>query len=547
MKLYRLFDIAAILLVAGFLGYAGVFYLKPEAVVGRPASAADVSGDKKSAYMPAQQDSPDSGKLEAEPAVLAANAWEVSETILSEPETIYISSPDLTRVPESSPSSSAVSESGGAVLSNLSTGGSSSVAAAISSSTSSSSSGSSSAASSASGSNSAKADSSSASSKTSEASPQPSTAGNGAGTLPVNIQEKEIPDWIRNEKIRAGYLFFDSPPGYARMIKEMGLNTVIVKGYQFYESQTQKTLNAYRKWGLACRQEGLHMFAAYNWQPQESHKKNFRAVVFSDGTEGVFPCPLDDRFWEGYLKYIAEQIAEISMYYSVPVIDGIFLDLEMYGTENQESGKRHYSLETCFCDNCFSDFIAQKTLYRSFPYLQKSKRKSWLQQNGLLGTYFVWQQERAEGFAEELKQTVHAVNPQLLFGVYPALSQTNPIQRAVMRAFGRQSYPVISFSTDTYGYIQKPWGSDRIPSDLAEYFSSYDIHGIYVAGYLFRKYSSNELPAHLMQSCKKSQGYWLYTLCQLYWNQLPAGYELADGTPTDYIRAIRTANAYLGY
>jgi len=369
------------------------------------------------------------------------------------------------------------------------------------------------------------------------------TPGGGGGGIPETKPDYSLPDWIKNEGIRAGYLYYYNNLRYAREMRYNGFNTLIVKGYQFYLSQMDATLKAYQQWSLACREQGLHLIAAINWQPQEVVFANCRPVVFADGTEGLFACPLDEYFWQQHLTNVAIRIAEISKVDLISVIDGIFLDMEMYRTEALAANKKNYSPTTCFCDDCFSHFIQTRPEWKNLPAVRKDRRESWLSQNGLLEDYLAYQTGRVEVKARELKELVHAINPKMLFGVYPAITKTNWVQKALMRALGSESYPVISFSTDTYGY-PSCWGASKIPSDIPQYFKEYDINGIYVAGYMFRKYTSSEIRTNIIQSRQRCQGYWLYKMPQLFESVIPAGEELGGGTQADYLQAIKNANAW---
>jgi hypothetical protein len=368
----------------------------------------------------------------------------------------------------------------------------------------------------------------------------PTTGGGGEPT--EDIIDATVTDWITKEGIRAGYLFYYTHPRYAAIMKNAGMNTVIVKGWQFYLAQMATTLKAYQTWAKTCNENGLHMIAAFNWQPQEEVFANCRPVMFADGTEGIFPCPLDEYFWREHLTNAAVKIAEISVEDSVSVIDGLFLDMEMYRTEELPHAQRSYSSTTCFCDVCFSRFINEFAGFKSLPPVRIDRRQAWLTQYGLLADYRTYQIAQVEAKAGELKSAVRAINPKLLFGVYPAITDSNWVLQSVMRTFGRDSYPVISFSTDTYGYLS-PLGAARIPADLPSYFEKYNINGYYAAGYMFRKYTSSEIRTAIIQSCQRSQGYWLYKMPQLVEPVIPAGEELAGGTQADYLQAIKTANA----
>jgi hypothetical protein len=232
--------------------------------------------------------------------------------------------------------------------------------------------------------------------------------------------------------------------------------------------------------------------------------------------------------------------------------DALPIYMEMYRTEDQPEEKKHYSFDTCFCDSCFSSFILDRTEIKYLPPVSKSKRKLWLSQNGYLSAYYAYLSDQVEAKAEALKTSVRAVNPNLLFGVYPALNDTNWVRTAVMRAFGRNSYPVISFTTDTYGYYgnrsyPSTWGAERIPSDLTAYFDEYGVNGVYAAGYLLRVYKSSEIGSQLIKSCQRAQGYWLFQSYQLLeGEEIPESEALAGGTQADYLQAIKNANVIIG-
>ncbi len=374
------------------------------------------------------------------------------------------------------------------------------------------------------------------------------TPGGGGGGIPETKPDYSLPDWIKNEGIRAGFMSstagnLDVIPRIVQETKNIGLNTAIVYGCMFAE--TPNHLTYYREWFRLCNKAGLHIFAFYGWQPPV--KNPCRPVVFSDGTEGLFPCPLDDQLWQYLTDNMVEKLARVSVERSdlQTAFDGFFLDMEMYRTEAEPNDKRNYSLDTCFCDVCFSRFIQTRPEWKNLPMVRRDRRKFWLEQHNLLSDYHTFLARDVETRAEDLRNQVHAVNPKLLFGVYPRLSAENWVLTAVTRGFGRNSYPAISFTTDTYGYYSVPWGAARIPADLTAYFKEYDINGIYVAGYLLRAYTSSEIKNHLVKSGQNAQGYWLFRMPQLLDSRIPPSEALAGGTQADYLREIKNANIQL--
>lgn len=365
----------------------------------------------------------------------------------------------------------------------------------------------------------------------------------------ITPSEKPMPTWISQEGIRAGFFSSSSSTDYAKKMKAIGLNTVITTRFCYDLAHLPQIMKDYSAHAQASALAGMHMFASYVWQPGgQWASPRYRSVVFGDGTEGLFPCPLDENFWQQHMINIAVSIAEISENNSDTMIDGIFVDMEMYGTEALSSEKRYYTEDTCFCDDCFARFILDRTELNLSP-VRKDRRKSWLVQYDLLTDYRTYLHERLQAKAEELKHRVHSINPNMLLGVYPRLSDENWAVTAVMRGFGKDSYPAISFTTDTYGYYPNtryPGGANCIPDDLTDYFNEYDINGIYVAGYMLSKYTSSQIGSHLVKSCQRAQGYWIYRMQQLLETTDVQTDPLAGGSQADYLRAIKNANSALG-
>lgn len=301
-----------------------------------------------------------------------------------------------------------------------------------------------------------------------------------------------IPNWIKQNGIRAGFVQSTNGvltviPQYVELMKSIHLNTAIIYGCSFAE--TPNHLRYYREWIKQCKAAGLRVFAFYPWQPPAGN--TCRPVVFADGTIGKFPCPQDETMWQNYHTRYMMLLAKEN-------IDGIFLDMEMYRTESLEAKYRRYSDTTCYCEVC--------------------KRRS------------------VKGVVEVLKRITLLrgellnIRPDLAFGVYPTPPDSNWVQEAVM--MGLES--VISFSTETYGYYAKPWGADRIPSDIPGYFNQRSVgDGVYCPGYLFRAYKPDDLATQIRKSIDKVNGYWLFNI-----NQLITGKDLA-GTAEEYKKALK--------
>src|SRR5438132_117851 len=155
-------------------------------------------------------------------------------------------------------------------------------------------------------------------------------------------------DWITRAKIRGGYLSAsDLGDGLARM-RAVGMNTLMPKFGGLQAPPTAENVRSLRDWGRAARQSRLHLLPVFNFRGGAERLMNDRREVTVIGvTMKLTPCPLDEAFWNRYIRgrmvYLAEHGRELGL-------DGAILDPEMYGAD-------HTSFETvCYCADCLREF-----------------------------------------------------------------------------------------------------------------------------------------------------------------------------------------------
>ena len=354
----------------------------------------------------------------------------------------------------------------------------------------------------------------------------------------INSRPKRLSsrDWMREEKIKAGYLYFYNDKSHLKEIKSSGLNTLIVKAWQFDEKQEAKSLFLMRSWGGACQANGMHMIAAYNWQPQKECFR-YRSAVFKDGTNAMFSCPLDKEFWKGHILKIGRDLSRISTEDDMS-LDAVMLDLEIYGTEYQPTPNKYYTDTTCYCGNCFSSFF--KTMKDSIliPDVEARDRYQYLKKNGLLEAYRAFLEASVAEFAVEYRNEIRSINPEISFGLYPYSKTKNWVLQTMARVLGSNDRPVLLFSVDTY----YKGGHASIPRNPQSVLREERIDGLYIPGYLFRKYPASMVHENIVYSRMKSDGYFLFKLPQLWSKSLNSSEMLAEGSTQDYWKAISTAN-----
>ena len=357
----------------------------------------------------------------------------------------------------------------------------------------------------------------------------------------------KIPAWIKQQKIRAGWLYADDDPSNAILMSQNGFNTVIVFWSSFKEGDTwNDTIQKYTNWAAAGKNNNLHIFISFAWMPRISAHSFltefvYRHAVFADGTVSVAVCPLDTAFWTNHMNRVGKAIATLSIDPNL-TIDGIFLDSELYGTEQKRIYERDYGLHACFCDHCFSEFLISKGYTSSqFPRLGASKRQNWLQSNGMSKDYLDFLKARISSLAATFKSEIRQINPKLILGMYPTLTSgyglgENWVRESIARAWGTVDFPMVLFATDTY----YTGGYRRIPDNPINLYRQSGINIVYCAGYLLRLYGSNDLETNLYESARRADGYWIFQMSQL-WKSSEVS-KLYQGTPSMYLRSISNAN-----
>lgn len=337
-------------------------------------------------------------------------------------------------------------------------------------------------------------------------------------------QQQSFYSWIEKEKIRAGYIYYYNPVTKISLIKDLGLNTIILKCWKFSTIKDRlETSRHIQEWARAAKQNNLHLFVAINWQPYPYMDTfNYKTVVYDDGTKGIQVNPLDNTFWEDHLRQIVLLVADLSNQDQLK-IDGIFLDMEIYGSEKEPNYRRDYYEKLCgFSDICFSKYLIHKQYSPSeFPALDASKRKNWLEEQNWLDEYYDFLRCTIRSKAVTLREEVHKINPNFMFGMYPHPTKNNWVQYPLAQGFSSEEMPFVIFGIHSYGYNKDKNGDGYtfIPEDIKEQYHKDDINSIYVAGFLLDRYDGIALKRNLSQVLKYWDGYWLYKLPPLWGDQ----------------------------
>lgn len=327
--------------------------------------------------------------------------------------------------------------------------------------------------------------------------------------------------WLDRDGVRAAYNYAGTPvEAKIDQLQRVGINTVILK------STVEKAL----PWAREAKQRGLKAFFACNFNVNAA-QAGLRPAVLASGLTEAYVCPLDERFWR---EHLTPTVMRAVRYSTDPELEvtGLWIDFELYSTT---TGQRYYT-NACYCDSCFDRLCRHKSV--ETPKLAPDQRAGWLKEQGWQDEYQPFLQTVIESLAGELRQAVHAVNPNFLVGFYPTPHNWSLI--GVARALSTPELPILLWATDTYG----GGGAGRVPDDWREHYAKLGINARYLAGLLLRCYSARNLATHLYQATAKCDGYWLFTTFILEeWPRQPGElYHLASGTADEYWQAIAAAN-----
>jgi len=309
---------------------------------------------------------------------------------------------------------------------------------------------------------------------------------------------------------------------------EYGFNTVIMHNLISDSTDYSGSPDAAIGWSLIrdytswadSRNMAFHpvMSFAYN---VDTYGRGFEKGVGEDGVETPFVSPWDVDYWD-YLGDILVSLARFVRDSDDHRADGFFFDLEIYG--HYYKGKKQPYLDRIswgYADNIWESYLASIGSGASVPI--RSQRKSWLIANSSLDEYYLYLEDNIAALAKNLKDRIHAVNPDFMIGVYQSPNR-NYYDAAIASGLSEPNDPITVWGTEMY----IPWkivdgelvvGVDLLPT-LVPYSTYYnltslygkEIYGFYVGGFVLRAYDDfEELPYHLFEVGDRSSGYWVYT------------------------------------
>jgi hypothetical protein len=258
-------------------------------------------------------------------------------------------------------------------------------------------------------------------------------------------------------------------------------------------------------------------------------------AVFSDGTVGKQISPFCEVWWQ-HLTKMVKSLAFLPIEYPDRYsIDGVWFDFELYS--RYDEGFSAYFDETWgFEDQTFNAYLISRGLLLH-PELSPGQRFNWLVDQGRItvdgrgyhqGDYYLFLSQLIKGYANTMREEVHAINPNFLIGAYPSPVGWSSDHRyylpEIFSGWSTRTQPAVIWGTEMYG----GGGADNLPSgmeshlllqgyyNLTTYYQSNtstgnNIYAYYLGGVVNNCYFSGIWGYHLYNLATLTNGYWVFS------------------------------------
>ncbi len=326
----------------------------------------------------------------------------------------------------------------------------------------------------------------------------------------ANVLDRESLDWIRKEKIRAGYCNRWTSEELPVKLAAAGFNTIHV---QF----CNKGHADIPRWGRLARENNLRLITGVWWSFPSHRQSNqgtparigtdYRGFVNGAGRSHTMTvCPVDKRYWQ---DWITSEMLEMARQARREGISGITLDPEFYGSAEPDGGGSYgwyYFSGLCYCDHCFGNFLETTNTTETPAEVVPPERAAWLEQHGHLRAYDENLKTNVQVLARSLEQAVHAIDPDVVLGFLAVYDAGDFFSRGLRDGFQTPHRPVTIWpETPTYKKGYHPY-VDEVYHKLR---SSGNV--VYVPGLYLEAHAPMQLDKQAHNLAMHSDGYWVFT------------------------------------
>ncbi len=328
--------------------------------------------------------------------------------------------------------------------------------------------------------------------------------------------------WIRRERIRALYTYVWQWKNTALLdhAAKAGFNTLLVHTMGATHSEEGWPKEA-AEWVRIQRERKMRVLVSWPYGSDERYG-NTQFGAYQPGGPVRWkrtPCPLAREYWERVVGDRARLAARAGL-------AGMVVDMEMYSADST----RHPG--PCYCDTCFSRFVAGHLEGVDAAAISLDDRPAWIAGNRLAADYARWQEIAVAAILKGIEKSVHAISPAFLLG---NLLDAESLP-GLARGFGTPTVPALIFSELEYhGNLA------GTPGRLA-LLREGGYPALYVPGLWIQPVTPPRLPALAVDAAVPSAGYWIWSSAA-FADDLGGEYAHAKGySHDDYWQAFRASH-----
>lgn len=305
-------------------------------------------------------------------------------------------------------------------------------------------------------------------------------------------------------------------------ILDSGINTIIYIPNTYGDFEwLEQNLTDVEKFAI---ENNIMVFPKVNYSSNRI-VSNVAYGAYHPGREHNFssPCPLAKEYWE---KSMFEPLAMAAKH---PGITGGIFDMEMY---TSESAKRYD--DPCLCDACVKHFALDNPsdAAQKLTTTESTTRLRFIKENSLIEEYRKWQKNELTIITTDLRERLHAINPDFIIGLMPYHSWLPGVDQGL----GTEEMPLLIFA-EAYST-----GAGRAHKEMAE-METANILGFYTKGV---GPSEDSVPLakfkdRVIEVSKVCGGYFLYRASYMENNYAAA----TPDTETTYYAELKKANEEL--
>lgn len=335
-----------------------------------------------------------------------------------------------------------------------------------------------------------------------------------------------------SEKVRGAYWGIqpvETGVRQLRQLREHGINTALVKDVGYVVPE-----NLWRDWARIAQQEKIHLFPVLNFAGRVELQElsgQYRLYVDSSGrSHSKTPCPLDEAYWRASFGKRWLQLARLS---TRAPLAGMILDTEIYGGDI-----RIYD-NICVCDACWQRFVQAHAITQR---IAQERRGGFLTQQTLTTRYMEFQQHALIAFLQQFRQDAAAINP----AFQPGIMAYKPtwFYQAMIQGLGSATNPLLVFSETSYPVGYTPHIQAERAAIIGQAGQNAPTIARHIPGLWLSRFFPEDLPSQLYALATHSDGYWLFTVANL-WDVTAKTSEAPElqAAPDAYWNALQTANS----